>query len=212
MNPQIVDNKTCERCYTENVTVYAPPCHERPELLKDAAIGMYHCPDCGAMLLAGMGHGYMCVRCILQVFRRDRRVVKVFRQTAIVTNEFIKYAVVNYQDYLANSITRDLMARGFIVLDKPTVMASPNNDPKADFKNVIIIARCIEDVATISQLQRRGFMDFDSNAGQGYVFFNQPDCWPCFMIDATLGRQPFSVGALPNTDPCGWAMLLVRNL
>ena len=31
-------------------------CPERPELLKGAPIGMYHCPCCGVMLLAGLSH------------------------------------------------------------------------------------------------------------------------------------------------------------
>ncbi len=27
-------------------------------------MGMYHCPDCGAMLVAGYSHPTMCKRCI----------------------------------------------------------------------------------------------------------------------------------------------------
>lgn len=32
------------------------PCPEDPELLRGQPIGMYHCPDCGMMVLAGMPH------------------------------------------------------------------------------------------------------------------------------------------------------------
>ena len=31
-------------------------CPEKPELLRGAPIGMYHCPCCGVMVLAGVGH------------------------------------------------------------------------------------------------------------------------------------------------------------
>jgi len=31
-------------------------CPEKPELLKGAPIGQYHCPDCGVMVLAGLPH------------------------------------------------------------------------------------------------------------------------------------------------------------
>lgn len=31
-------------------------CPERPELLAGAPIGMYHCPACGCMVLAGIPH------------------------------------------------------------------------------------------------------------------------------------------------------------
>jgi hypothetical protein len=32
------------------------PCPEQPMLLAGQPIGMYHCPDCGCMLIAGMPH------------------------------------------------------------------------------------------------------------------------------------------------------------
>jgi hypothetical protein len=32
------------------------PCPEDPVLLKGAPIGMYHCPYCGCMQLAGIAH------------------------------------------------------------------------------------------------------------------------------------------------------------
>lgn len=52
----------CGRCFEEGPLVPAP-CDEHPELLQSAAIGMYHCPDCGAMLLAGYPHPQVCPRC-----------------------------------------------------------------------------------------------------------------------------------------------------
>lgn len=38
-------------------------CSEKPELLIGQPIGMYHCPDCGEMVLAGMPHPKVCVAC-----------------------------------------------------------------------------------------------------------------------------------------------------
>lgn len=32
------------------------PCPERPEALRGAPIGQYHCPHCGCMVIAGMPH------------------------------------------------------------------------------------------------------------------------------------------------------------
>jgi len=51
----------CARCYDQ--TWIAPAnCLEHPEEV-NGAIGMYHCPDCGAMVLAGCGHGWLCDPC-----------------------------------------------------------------------------------------------------------------------------------------------------
>jgi len=56
-------NGTCGRCYTEG-EVFPSNCQEKPELLLHAPIGMYHCPDCGAMVLAGVPHWPLCKSCI----------------------------------------------------------------------------------------------------------------------------------------------------
>lgn len=52
----------CCRCYDEG-EVFAANCLERPELVA-GPIGMYHCPDCGAMVLAGLPHPPLCRLCI----------------------------------------------------------------------------------------------------------------------------------------------------
>jgi hypothetical protein len=39
-------------------------CAERPEVLKGVPLGMYHCPDCGTMVLAGVEHPSLCAACI----------------------------------------------------------------------------------------------------------------------------------------------------
>ena len=52
----------CCRCYTIT-EVFPAKCEEKPELLKDMPIGMYHCPDCGGMILAGLPHPPLCARC-----------------------------------------------------------------------------------------------------------------------------------------------------
>ena len=55
--------KICGRCYDEVNELYDSNCHEKPELLKGQPIGQYHCPDCGAMVLAGIEHFKVCLRC-----------------------------------------------------------------------------------------------------------------------------------------------------
>lgn len=60
-----MDNEStvCGRCYDEAPT-YPANCAERPETLQGAPIGMYHCPDCGAMMLAGAKHFELCQLCL----------------------------------------------------------------------------------------------------------------------------------------------------
>lgn len=53
----------CGRCY-DSVEVFPTNCNEQPELLKGRALGQYHCPDCGAMILAGMPHPPLCRKCL----------------------------------------------------------------------------------------------------------------------------------------------------
>lgn len=55
----------CGRCYAENIEVFPAKCSEKPELLAGQPIGMYHCPDCGAVLLAGLPHPDLCKTCLL---------------------------------------------------------------------------------------------------------------------------------------------------
>lgn len=55
---------TCGRCYDEVDEVFPANCAEKPELLKDVPLGMYHCPDCGAMVVAAMEHFPLCKRCL----------------------------------------------------------------------------------------------------------------------------------------------------
>lgn len=56
--------KICGRCYEEVDELFPATCAERPELLVGRAVGQYHCPDCGAMLLAGVPHPLVCKRCL----------------------------------------------------------------------------------------------------------------------------------------------------
>ena len=56
-------NDICGRCYDE-VEVFPAPCEEKPEELLGCPIGQYHCPDCGAMVLAGLPHPDLCKKCI----------------------------------------------------------------------------------------------------------------------------------------------------
>lgn len=57
----------CGRCYDEVSELYPANCAEKPEKLQGAPIGMYHCPDCGAMVLAGLPHPTLCKRCIERI-------------------------------------------------------------------------------------------------------------------------------------------------
>ena len=57
----------CGRCYDEvesDEDLQEAPCNEKPERFLGQPIGMYHCPDCGAMVLAGMEHPKVCKKCI----------------------------------------------------------------------------------------------------------------------------------------------------
>ena len=53
----------CGRCYKEAST-FPPNCQEKPEKLIGQPIGQYHCPDCGAMILAGLPHPELCQKCL----------------------------------------------------------------------------------------------------------------------------------------------------
>ena len=52
----------CALCFREG-KLFKPNCNERPELLIGQPIGMYHCPCCGAIVLAGCPHPYLCENC-----------------------------------------------------------------------------------------------------------------------------------------------------
>jgi len=53
----------CGRCYDVAPTLFSSKCRERPEDLAGQPIGQYHCPDCGAMVMAGIEHPKVCYRC-----------------------------------------------------------------------------------------------------------------------------------------------------
>ena len=54
----------CGRCYIETDELFEANCHHKPEELSGAPIGQYHCPDCGAMVIAGLPHPLLCKRCL----------------------------------------------------------------------------------------------------------------------------------------------------
>ena len=57
-------NKICGRCYNTVDKLFSANCNEKPELLKGQPLGQYHCPDCGAMVIAGVSHFDLCKLCI----------------------------------------------------------------------------------------------------------------------------------------------------
>lgn len=58
----------CCRCYDEG-PLFEANCFEKPERLMYLPVGMYHCPDCGAMILAGIPHPPLCLEC----FNRQKK-------------------------------------------------------------------------------------------------------------------------------------------
>ncbi len=55
----------CGRCYADVEEIFKPYCNEKPEYkTKNIPLGMYHCPECGAMCLAGSPHPYVCKECL----------------------------------------------------------------------------------------------------------------------------------------------------
>ena len=52
----------CGYCFGVCDKLIESPCYEKPEL-NDNPVGMYHCPDCGMMIVAGMKHQLVCEKC-----------------------------------------------------------------------------------------------------------------------------------------------------
>ncbi len=61
------DKPMCGRCYEEVEETFPPNCAEKPEELIGEPLGQYHCPNCGAMLIAGIPHPNLCKRCLDRV-------------------------------------------------------------------------------------------------------------------------------------------------
>lgn len=53
----------CGRCYEATPSLHDSGCAEKPERFGTAPVGNYHCPDCGAMVVAGLPHPDVCIRC-----------------------------------------------------------------------------------------------------------------------------------------------------
>ena len=60
----VSDKLMCGRCYDMVDILYLPDCNENPEELAGGPLGMYHCPDCGAMIMAGYPHPRICKICL----------------------------------------------------------------------------------------------------------------------------------------------------
>lgn len=57
--------KICGRCLKEFPEHYikSSGCNEKPEEKIGQPIGMYHCPECDTMLVAGVKHLPICIEC-----------------------------------------------------------------------------------------------------------------------------------------------------
>jgi len=56
--------KMCGKCYGIFDELFEAKCKEKPELIPSTVpLGMYHCPECGAMLVAGFQHPTVCKGC-----------------------------------------------------------------------------------------------------------------------------------------------------
>ena len=54
----------CGRCYADDQKLFLANCVGKPEALAGVPLGQYHCPECGAMVIAGLPHPPMCYMCI----------------------------------------------------------------------------------------------------------------------------------------------------
>jgi len=61
---EIMNIKLCGRCYEQTDKLFPANCNEKPEKRLGEPIGMYHCPECGAMVIAGLEHPMLCKRCL----------------------------------------------------------------------------------------------------------------------------------------------------
>jgi len=59
------DETLCGCCYdtVKRAALVASPCPHNPEAYAGMPIGMYHCPSCGVMVLAGSAHPTLCLEC-----------------------------------------------------------------------------------------------------------------------------------------------------
>lgn len=51
----------CGRCYDEGVPLFPANCEA---VTTDFGVGMHHCRDCGALVLAGLPHPPLCQVCL----------------------------------------------------------------------------------------------------------------------------------------------------
>jgi hypothetical protein len=54
----------CGRCYEYVDQVFPSKCEEKPEDFDFHIHGVYPCPDCGAMVVAGIIHPDVCQECL----------------------------------------------------------------------------------------------------------------------------------------------------
>lgn len=54
----------CGRCYEYVEEVFSTNCPHKPENREVYVRGMYICPDCGGMVLAGVEHPDVCKECL----------------------------------------------------------------------------------------------------------------------------------------------------
>jgi len=60
---QDLNKPMCGLCMRDDRPLRPARCDERPEGKLGFPYGMYHCPECGAMVVAGFPHPHLCDNC-----------------------------------------------------------------------------------------------------------------------------------------------------
>ncbi len=65
-----MNEEICARCLSSVSELYESPCGYDPREAQNA-IGQFHCPACGTMVMAGMPHLRICKKCMDELKERE---------------------------------------------------------------------------------------------------------------------------------------------
>ena len=98
----------CGRCYEEGVELFNSNCVEKPEELVGMPLGQYHCPDCGAMVIAGIKHPKMCEKCDeATAYKMARKILRPLENDPGVQPHKYQQVADNIVETLCNKRGRD---------------------------------------------------------------------------------------------------------